>query len=346
MAQPPMSGGGASPRRGAAWAAKRVLFHSGLLALARQLRRDRAVVLRYHAITDTPEVDYAAPDICMPVTAFRLQMAFVKRAYRPIGFDTLVTALAGGGTLPPRALAITFDDGYGDNFRLALPVLRSLGLPATVYVATGGLDDGDPFWVAAVRVLVLRARDVIELPGLAPVAVGAPTDRARAVKTVVRLLVPLGADDRRERLTTAAAAAGIDLRAALRGTMLTTGQVRELHAAGWTIGAHTVTHGNVALMPTAEAEREIAESRDTLASMSGAPVVHFCYPNTGGQHEYYSTAVAGVLRRLAFRSGVTSRAAAVSPGVDPYVIPRLGVSPRLAPVVELAAAVERRRLAA
>jgi len=334
------------PHRSAAWAAKRVLFHSGLLALARQLRRrDRAVVLRYHAITDAPEVEYAAPDICMPVAAFRLQMAFVKRAYRPVALSALVTALDGGGPLPPRALAITFDDGYADNFRLALPALRPLDLPATVYVATGGLDGGEPFWVAAVRVLVLRAREIVDLPGLAPLPVPAG-DRSMAVKTLVRLLVPLGARERQERLAAAAAAAGVDLRAALRGTMLTTAQVRELHTAGWTIGAHTVTHGNVALMAPEEAEREIAESRDTLAAATGAPVVHFCYPNTGGQHQYYSTAVCEMLRRFDFRSGVTSRAGAVTPAVDPYVMPRLGVSPRLAPVAELAAAVERRRLAA
>jgi peptidoglycan/xylan/chitin deacetylase (PgdA/CDA1 family) len=256
-----------------------VLFHSGLLALARQLRqRDRAVILRYHAITDGTDVDYAAPDICLPVAALKLQMAFVKRAYRPVPLGELVTALHGQGALPPRALAVTFDDGYADNFRLALPVLRALAIPATVYVATGGLDDGDPFWVAGVRVLVLRARDAVRLPGMAPVALPADGDRAAVAKTIVRALVPLDTGERRDQLAAAAAAAGVDLRQALRGTMLTTGQVRELHDAGWTIGAHTVTHGNVALMPAAQAEREIVESRDTLAAASGAPVEHFCYP--------------------------------------------------------------------
>jgi peptidoglycan/xylan/chitin deacetylase (PgdA/CDA1 family) len=128
--------------------------------------------------------------------------------------------------------------------------------------------------------------------------------------------------------------------------MLTTPEVRALHAAGWTIGAHTVTHGNVALMTAEDAEREIVGSRDALAAACGGPVVHFCYPNTGGQHRYYSDAVAATLKRLGFRSGAISGSAAINPRVDPYFIPRLGVSPRLAPVVELAAAVERRRLAA
>jgi peptidoglycan/xylan/chitin deacetylase (PgdA/CDA1 family) len=315
--------------------------------LARQLRRrERAIILRYHAVTDGSEVPYAAPDICLPVGALRLQMAFVKRAYRPVRFDELVEALHRGGALPPRGLAVTFDDGYADNFHLAFPVLRALDVPATVYVATGAADDGEPFWVAAVRVLVLAARDTVRVPGLDPVAVDSGVDRAAVTKRLVRALVPLSVTERRDRLAAAAAAAGVDLQAALRGTMLSSAQIAELARAGWTLGAHTVTHGNVALMPAGDAEREIVESRDVLAAASGRPVIHFCYPNTGGQHRYYSDDVAGTLRRLGFRSAAISGSAAISPQVNPYFIPRLGVSPRLAPVVELAAAVERRRLAA
>src|SRR5213593_960362 len=137
------------PRLGA-WAAKRMLHHSGLLALARLARsRVRALVLRYHALTDGPsDVLYAAPSICLPVEAFR------RRAYTVVPLDELVAALARGGKLPPRALAITFDDGYADNHRLAFPVLQALELPATLYVTTGSLDGGPPLWMSAVRALV------------------------------------------------------------------------------------------------------------------------------------------------------------------------------------------------
>jgi peptidoglycan/xylan/chitin deacetylase (PgdA/CDA1 family) len=128
--------------------------------------------------------------------------------------------------------------------------------------------------------------------------------------------------------------------------MLDWAQIRELAAAGWTIGAHTVTHSNVALIEPARAEREIAESRDALAAAIGAPVRHFCYPNSGGQHAYFGDAVTEILKRLDFRSATTSRPGALAPGADPFLLPRLGVSPRLADVPELATAMERQRLAA
>ena len=107
--------------------------------------RERAIVLRYHAVTPGGDVDYAAPEICMPVDAFRLQMAFVRRAYRVVALDELVEAIRRDGALPPGAIAVTFDDGYADNHTLAAPILRALGVPATVYVATGSIDDRAPF---------------------------------------------------------------------------------------------------------------------------------------------------------------------------------------------------------
>lgn len=330
-------------------ALKRALYHSGLLALARLARqRARGLVLRYHALTEDAcaEVPYAAPSICLPVGAFRLQMAFLRRAYSVVPLDVLIDALAAGRSLPPRSVAITFDDGYADNHRLALPVLAPLGLTATVYVATGPLDEGTPLWTSAVRALVLGAcGPELCVPGLEPVALPA-SGREAALRALTRALVPLAAADRAARLAAAARAAQVDLHRALAGTMLTTAAVRELAAAGWTIGAHTVSHPNVALAAPADAEAEIAASRDTLAAAIGAPVVHFAYPNTGAAHRYFDAEVAALLRRLGFRSAVTSRPGALRPGADPFTLPRIGVSPRLAPVVELATALERQRLAA
>ncbi len=328
---------------------KRVLFHSGLLALARLARqRVRGVVLRYHALTDgQDEVLYAAPDICLPVDVFRLQMAFVQRAYRVVSLDELVDVLERGAQLPPRALVITFDDGYADNHRLGLPVLRALGLPATVYVATGAVDGGSPFWVAAARALALRAPgDVLEVPGQPSIPLGPAARREVAAKTLTRALVPLRSDARAKLLSEAAAAAGLDLDRMLAGTMLTWNQIRELHAAGWTIGAHTVTHANVALATPEDAETDIIGSRDALAAALGTSVEHFCYPNSGGQHRYVSPGVIEILRRHRFRSATTSRPGALRPDADRFQLPRLGVSPRLGPVVELATALERQRLAA
>lgn len=328
---------------------KRMLYHSGLLALARLARqRWRAIVLRYHAITeDAREVLYAAPEICMPVGAFRLQMAYVRRAYRVVSMDTLVEALARGGPLPPRALVVTFDDGYADNHRLALPVLRQLGLTATVYLATGSIGEGRLFWVSAARALALRApASVLEVPGEGRITLPADGGRNGAARVLTGALLPLGAAARWEFLHRAAAGARLDLHALVGGAMLTWAEVRDLRAEGWCIGAHTVTHPNLTLVSLEEAQHEIRACRDAIAEAINVPVRHFCYPNTGGALPYYGSGLRAVLVAHGFASAVTSRPGAIAPGLDPFSLPRLGVGPRLAAVPALAAAVERRRLAA
>ena len=337
------------PPRLGTWALKRVLFHSGLLTLAGLARRrPGALVLRYHAITpDADEVPYATPEICLPVAALRVQMAFVQRAYSVVPLDELVDGVRRGAPLPPRALAITFDDGYADNHRLAFPVLQRLGLPAAVYLTTGSMDGGPPLWMSAVRALALTApAGELAVPGLPPVTLGGRAERGPIARALTRALVPLPADERDARLAAAASACGVDPAAVLADSMLDWDQVRELARAGWTIGAHTVTHVNVALAAPGEATAEIAASRDAIAAAIGSPVVHFAYPNTGGAHRYFDAPAAGILRRLGFRSAVTSAPGLVRPGIDPFAFPRIGVGPRLAPVSELAATLVRQRLAA
>src|SRR5262249_49891691 len=211
----------ASLPRASAWAMKRLLYHSGLLALARMTRQHgRALVLRYHAVTEgTAEVPYAGPEICLPVEAFRLQAAYMKRAYSVVPIDELVEAVVENRRLPRRAVAITFDDGYADNFTRAFPVLHRLGLPACVHESTGSLDDGAPLWMSAVRALVHGARGAaLEVPGVGRFDLDAG-GRNAAARALTRELVPAAAAVRTERLGALAAANGVDLRAALRGSM-------------------------------------------------------------------------------------------------------------------------------
>jgi peptidoglycan/xylan/chitin deacetylase (PgdA/CDA1 family) len=328
---------------------KQLLFRSGLLdlvGLAR--RRGSGLVLRYHAVTpDEHEVAYATPEICVALRSFRLQMAFVKRAYTVLPLPELVDLVTRGVKLPPRALAITFDDGYADNYRLAFPVLERLGLTATVYVTTSCLEDGPPLWMSAVRAVVLKTKSAeLDVPGIGRVQLGPSEGRGPAARAVTRSLVPLSGTERNERLAAIVAAAGVDPARELASTMLTWQEVRALARGGWTIGAHTVSHANVALTAVGEAESEIAGSRAALAAAIGQPVQHFAYPNTGGEHVYFGPAVSTLLARLGFRSAVTSKPGALRTGADRFTLPRIGVSPRLAPVSELAAALARQRLAA
>jgi peptidoglycan/xylan/chitin deacetylase (PgdA/CDA1 family) len=72
----------------------------------------------------------------LPVQIFEEHLIHLKFNYDVISIDALVHGLYGGGPLPNRPVAITFDDGYVDNYTQAFPLLLKYQLPATIYLAT------------------------------------------------------------------------------------------------------------------------------------------------------------------------------------------------------------------
>jgi peptidoglycan/xylan/chitin deacetylase (PgdA/CDA1 family) len=92
-------------------------------------------ILMYHMVRETE--DAKEKRYCCHPTAFRKQMAYLKRAgYLVIGLDDLIDSIINGTTLPQKSIAITFDDGFADNYENAFPVLKKYGFPATVFVVS------------------------------------------------------------------------------------------------------------------------------------------------------------------------------------------------------------------
>ncbi len=97
-------------------------------------------ILMYHSITDRPN-DETRPHAVRP-SDFDEQLAFLKeRAFTPLTFGSLIALLDGGDPLPERPVVLTFDDGYADFMDQALPRLERYGMPATVFLTSGWLDD-------------------------------------------------------------------------------------------------------------------------------------------------------------------------------------------------------------
>lgn len=97
-------------------------------------------VLMYHKVNDLPE-----NPLTVPVSVFDEQMALLRElGYQVVGLDAVLEHYVNGVPLPPRAVLITFDDGYRDNLENALPVLRRYGYEAVLFVPIGYLDGSQP----------------------------------------------------------------------------------------------------------------------------------------------------------------------------------------------------------
>ena len=229
------------------------------------------------------------------------------------------------GTLPPRACAITFDDGYADNRTMALPILQAHGLSATFFVASGFLNGGR-MWndtvIEALRHTQLPAIDLRALPGGnpadAPLPTGSVAERRAAIDRVLKRLkyLPIAA-----RVTATEQLAQQAQVVPPTDLMMTTAQLRELHQGGMQIGAHTVTHPILSRLDRAAALAEIVEGKETLEAMLDAPVPMFAYPN-GKPGTDYSVETVGLARSAGFSAAFSTAWGAARQGTDRFQVPR------------------------
>ncbi len=113
------------------------LYYSGIIPLyaffcTRVTKKPIAVILMYHSVNDHPD----DRDITVSVERFKEQVEYLSRDFKVITLDEMVNIYKHGTVPESNVVAITFDDGFKDNYTEAFPVLIEYGLPATIFVAT------------------------------------------------------------------------------------------------------------------------------------------------------------------------------------------------------------------
>jgi peptidoglycan/xylan/chitin deacetylase (PgdA/CDA1 family) len=280
---------------------------------------NRLLILIYHRVLDGPD-PLRPGQVTREI--FRTHLAVLRKWFRVLPLATAVQELR-LGTLAARAVSITFDDGYADNYLNAAPILADARMTATFFVATGFLDGGCMWNDALVEAVRRTGRSSLDLEwlGLGARSVARRSERAALIVELIRRLKYLPAPERLAHVDGVLAAADVDRPADL---MMTPQQLRELAGAGMEIGAHTVQHPILAQLSLPAAREEIDGSRDSLERLIGRPVVGFAYPNGRPGTDYKAEHVAAV-RDCGFAFAVSTARGAARGGDDQYQLPRVGV---------------------
>jgi sugar transferase (PEP-CTERM/EpsH1 system associated) len=306
----------------------RAICWSGLKYLSEAVSAPRLVILAYHRVLPLDRaLRYPFPAMVMPTDLFEPQIAYLARHHTVLDFPEAIRLLQ-SERLPKRAVVLTFDDGYRDNYEHALPVLKKYDVPATFFVVTGVLDGAVRLWwedVAKDVEELAKNRSTLaakesQLPDwMAVLLQGLQKDGRPDViaQEAVRRLNGLSRRARRQSLQALSVVAN---RGAGDGcdAMLTWDQVREMHRSGMHIGSHTVTHAFLDELPPEEAQREIAGSVTRLQEELGVPVRMFAYPR-GRSCE----SIKPLLRQCGIEAAVTTTVGRNAPGGDLLELRRL-----------------------
>lgn len=292
-------------------------YRSGLLHVlqrGRALARRDLRILAYHrvlTVEDPSQFDFDLDLISASAQAFREQMQLLKRHFHPIGLGEVAAALESGRRLPAQSVVVTFDDGYDDNYRVAYPILRELGIPATFFVSTGHIDSGRPYaydWL--VHMILVTAAEQLVLPEL-DINEPLPAERRARRATAHRVLSAI------KRIDAAGQSAMIrrledewqisQNNAHPDCQPMTWDQLREMRASGFEIGSHGVNHHMLAKLPGPQMVDELVQSRASIERELGTSARLLSYP-VGGDRAFndvviHATEQAGYLAACSYICG-------------------------------------------
>lgn len=265
----------------------------------------------------------AKPDPIFPdetdAKRFDEMLSWITQWFNVIPLDEAVARLQ-TNSLPPRAAAITFDDGYEDNYSIAMPLLKKYGVSATFFIATGFLNGGR-MWndsiIEAIRQIAKPSLDLTSI-GLEKIPVASLEEKRAAITTVIGALKYDQFTTRRAKSDAIGQLAGIKLPSDL---MMTANQVQQMRASGMLIGAHTVNHPILAKIDIKTAEKEILESKLYLEDLLKEPIKLFAYPN-GRPGEDYLAEHAVLTQQLGFTASVSTNWGITNNETDLFNLPR------------------------
>jgi peptidoglycan/xylan/chitin deacetylase (PgdA/CDA1 family) len=255
----------------------------GGFALARILTSRGLRVVCYHGISLGDEHCFQ-PKLFMHEDTFRERIDYLKRQGYPVLSLDEALALMYQGMLPPRALVITFDDGWLGIGTKAAPLLRRYGFPSTLYVMTNNVVNETPVFDVALRYLLWKGREkTLDLcflgSGSGTVALGSPGEREQAARRISEAGRSRNEHDQQALLLDLAESLDVDWKPSSQlFRLMTIEQLARLPEQGMDLQLHTHHH----CLPTTDpkgVENEIIENRAVLKQIVSGPLQHFCYPS-------------------------------------------------------------------
>lgn len=292
----------------------------GLLALSEKLehRIGRLRVLTYHRVARDDEDTDLEPGLNSATPAeFEAQMMLLKQAYCPVSIQTVLHAQRSGEPLPPKAVLVTFDDGYEDFQRNAWPVLKELSIPVVLFVPTDFPDsEGSGFWWDRLHLAVMNSEhDQVNIDDIGHLDL---SERRQAYKKLRNHVKSLPHRDAMQWVEKAIAQLG-PIPSVQR--VLGWDDLRELASEGVAVCAHGKTHALFTRLDQPALKQELLEAkqklRQELGDLAGPPVL--AYPaNATSESVRTAAREAGYIMSFGGQRGVNTL-----PVSDPHEILRL-----------------------
>ncbi len=297
----------------------------GIARMWRLLSPSAVPVLALHGVLpDDQARPFNATGKFMSPERLRYIIEKLSRDYVFVSMETLVDGLL-SGRCPRKGIVLSFDDGYANACTLALPVLRKMGIPFSVFVTTGHVDTNLVLWNDLLEFAVFSTGETALPPG--PMGRGLPLQgedqRNRAVVELKAALKRLSLEEAQDKVRQLCDDLSVDSNAPELGHVrfLASDEITRMAEEGVEFGGHTVTHPILSRESRERVRTEVTECKARLETLTGRPVRCFAYPN--GQRGDFNDMVKEEVRGAGYEAAFSAIPGLNRPGADLFEIKRL-----------------------
>jgi len=286
---------------------------------------DPAIVLLYHRVTDLaidPQMLSVKPD------NFYEQVNLLKKNYSLLGIEEFSYYITKGKKMPSRAVMLTFDDGYADNYHEALPILESLDAEALFYITTSNINtDYELWWDELERILLgdyvlpdyietSNGRHILRLP------TSNTPERLSSYHSLHPCCKYSTPAERNRVLENLRESAGISAEGRKSHRLMTIEELKHLsESPASVIGAHTLNHPALSVLSYEQQVEEINQSKIFLESVLEYPIEHFSYPY--GNKKDYNKKSMRICRETGFKMVCSNYYGQVRSRTNCFELPRI-----------------------
>lgn len=252
---------------------RRAFYEAGLYgAWLRTVGADTLTVALFHRVLPDGHPGWrdAHPDFTIADSLLQQCLAFFATHYNLVGLAEVIENRDDGRPLPPRALLVTFDDGWADTVEFALPVIRRFDVRPVVFVVADAIVGGEDTWWQHVVDLGLRTGQADRLRRCLDAQVGDAACAADGDDAAWDLILRLGSLAPAARSSVLAAFAGSHEVQEAPRQMMTADQVRALCRADCAVASHGFSHMPLTMLSDVSLARELAMSRAVLDDLVGS----------------------------------------------------------------------------
>jgi peptidoglycan/xylan/chitin deacetylase (PgdA/CDA1 family) len=305
---------------------KTLAVNSKISSFTSKLLHSGIGVYRYHSIQECPTDNgkLIGPGIIHDRKVFKKQMEFLARHYKILSFDEVLSQILGEKAFVKRSVMITFDDGFVDNHRVALPILKALGVPAIFFVTVGAIESQEPPWFCRVQNAFRSTKERAWHDSLTGVErpLTENGDRREALLAASRRIGILTGEAQGEALALLEKDLQVSWPSEKGSLMMTWEDVRELVCHGYEVGSHSLSHPNLTRVNDMVTLRaEIVTSKYIIENKIQIEVRGFSYPNPIFQ-PHWDGVVSECIRQAGYQLAFTSVPGMVRREANPYALRR------------------------